>query len=139
MNTRDELARIDFNDVMAISADGNYTKLTLKSGRTITLLSGLSDMEIVAKRTCKSFIKVGRSHIINQKYLAMVNTIKKTITLADDTIKTCTELHVSKESIISFKRYLEKTKGEPISDFSPANGQMSAVVIELHTSPPSRP
>ena len=130
LNTRDELARIDFCDVMAITADGNYTTLTLRSGRNITLLSGLRDMETVARQTCKTLVKVGRSHIINMKYLAMVNTVKRTVTIADDSLKTSMELRISKEGVLAFKRMLEDMEGEPIVDFNPSNCQMSAMVLK---------
>jgi len=129
LGTRDEIACVNFNDVMVIIADGNYVRLTLRSGRTMLLLSGLHDMENVATRTCTSFRKVGRSHVVNLKYIAVINTAKRTITLADDSVKTSIDINVSKEAALALKRYMEELKGDMIVDFIPTNGHMSAKVV----------
>lgn len=130
LTTRDELTRIDFNDVMAIVADGNYVTIKLRSGRSINLLSGLHDIEKVATKTCHTLTRVGRSHIVNTVFIAVINAVKQTITVADDASKTTFDLHVSKEAVLEFKRQMESIGGEPIQEFMPSNSHMSAKVIE---------
>lgn len=126
-NTRDELTRVCLDDVMYVVADGNYVTIEMRSGRSMTLLASMQNIEqVIANEPDIHFEKVGRSHIINLTFLSQVNTLKRTITLADDIAKESVVLSVPKEAIRHLKQLLVDVPKSQVPEFSTHNGTMEA-------------
>jgi DNA-binding LytR/AlgR family response regulator len=87
LNSRDELVLIDLDTVVLFQADGNYTKLMYVGGLKQTLSMGLSKLELCLKAALpegkSNFIRLGRSMIINQKYLYSINMTTHKLFLGD--------------------------------------------------------
>lgn len=85
-NTRDELTCIESDLVALVKADGNYSKIVYITGKQIQLTSGISRLEIILKSTSNSvnrFVRLGRSHIINHRYLFRIEPLKQSLLLSD--------------------------------------------------------
>lgn len=68
------------DDIVYCEADGNYTNITLLKGKTELVFERLG--EIADRLLCdKKFIRVGRSLIINKKYIHKINTKDSTCIL----------------------------------------------------------
>ena len=81
INTRTGTFFINPSDILYCEADGNYTTICL--GRKQHLCSmNLGKVEELLPE--KSFIRVGRSHIINFEYITLLDRRKCTVTLIKD-------------------------------------------------------
>lgn len=86
INSRDELVSIDVGLVAVVKANGNYclvyyinkreTLVALPIGQLDTLLKARND-------SVNRFVKVGRSFIINQRYLHRVDLPRQLLYLSD--------------------------------------------------------
>lgn len=89
INTRDELNLIDLDLVACINASGNYSNIMYIDGNKILVSVGLSQMEIIIKDAVSkqqlpnTFVRLGRSVIINNRYLSQINILKQKLTLSD--------------------------------------------------------
>lgn len=126
-STRDELTKVNIADVMYIQADGNYAVVHFKSGRRTSLLASLQSMwQLLESSYPGKFVFTGRSHIVNIQYVCQLNSIHKTILVADDNTKEHALLHVSKGSIVTLREIINKEIVADISDFRTKNGSMKA-------------
>lgn len=129
-STRDELIKVNFSDVMYIKADGNYSVICMKSGRKLSLLSSLNEIKkLLDEALPNSFFVVGRSHIVNIQYVSQINSVRKTIVVADDNTKESMTLHVSKHSVTQLMEVLKTDIGKDIDIFVPKNGNLKASAI----------
>lgn len=87
LNTRDELLILDLDRVAFFEANGNYTRLTYISGSALVLNTGLSGVEKILVNALpkgqSSFVRLGRSLIINENYLSNINLLKQYLVLSD--------------------------------------------------------
>lgn len=89
LNSRDELLIIDLQKIAFFQANGNYTHFNYISGDTHLVTLGLSKVEQYIRMSWPKdvpspFVRLGRSLIINQTYLAEINVLKQRITLSDN-------------------------------------------------------
>lgn len=88
LNSRDELLIIELKKVAFFHAKGNYTNLTYLHGETRLLSLNLSKVEELLRKTLPKdqpspFIRLGRSLIINQNFLAEISVLKQRLRLSD--------------------------------------------------------
>ena len=87
INTRDELLILDLDKIAYFQANGNYTRLTYISGQALALNMGLSGVEKLLSATLakgtSSFVRLGRSLVINENYLSNINLLKQYLVLSD--------------------------------------------------------
>lgn len=89
INTRDELNLIDLDLVACVKASGNYSNVMYIDGKKIMVSVGLSVFEgiikdAVAKRAlANTFVRLGRSVIINNRYLSQINILNQKVILSD--------------------------------------------------------
>lgn len=88
LNTRDELLIIDLAKIAFFQANGNYTHMQYIKGETHLLTIGISKVEEFIRQVWpanqpSTFIRLGRSLLINQTYLTEINILKQRITLSD--------------------------------------------------------
>lgn len=112
LNMRDEMLIIDLDKVAFFQANGNYTELTYIEGQKQMLTLGLSKVEEYIKKVLpadrpSSFIRIGRSLIINQRYLYSINTLKQKLVLSDCANHTYI-LSVSKNLLKAYKEIMSK-------------------------------
>lgn len=106
-----ELVRIATERIVCISSDGNYSTLMQTDGmsRTVTYQLGqLEDMigDQLGKRDT-TFIRVGKSVIINRSYIHYINIPKQRLVLSD--LATFNHsVSASKEALKNLKDYIEK-------------------------------
>lgn len=108
LNSRDELLLVEIEKIAFLQADGNYTRLTYIGSRQINLTMNISGVEkLIAKAVPKdapgSFIRLGRSLIINQAYLSSISVAKQRVVLSDNAEHTYS-LPVPKDTLKEYKR-----------------------------------
>lgn len=107
INGRDELIILDLSKVACFIADTDYTIIHYISGMTTTISMGLCKVEEIigtVPQTNKcDFVRIGRSHIINQAFLYQIQSLQQKLILSDGDKKIV--LSVAKETL---KRYKQK-------------------------------
>jgi len=88
LNSRDELIILDLDRIAYFQANGNYTQLTYISGQKQLLTLGLSKIEAVIRSATPpghpgSFLRLGRSVIINRKFVITISVPKQKLYLGD--------------------------------------------------------
>lgn len=110
LNTRDEMLIIDLDKIAFFQANGNYTELTYIEGQKLMLSLGLSKVEEYIKKILpvdrpSPFIRLGRSLIINQRFLYSINTLKQKLILSDCANHTYI-LSISKNLLRTYKEIM---------------------------------
>lgn len=83
-NSRDELLSLNLDLLAAIQACGKYTRAVYINKREFTLTINLSKMEEALKGyPGYHFIRLGRSIIINHKFLQRIEVNKQQLVLSD--------------------------------------------------------
>lgn len=107
-NTRDELVRVDLRHVVFFKSDKNYTEIYFINGQSVivsypigSVAEMLSNEQIREK--AGAFIRLGRSVIINPKYLFKINTLKQELILGEMSQKQMYKLQLPKETLRKFK------------------------------------
>lgn len=88
INLRDELAVIDTEMVAYVNANSNYSDIYFIKGGKRTLSMTISKVESLLKQPYSSsneipFVRIGRSLLINQKYLVHIDLLKEKLLLSD--------------------------------------------------------
>lgn len=87
VNTRDEYHRIDLNKVAYLESDGNYTHIQFINKMRVTLCMNLNDIHKLMisqlQNKVKIFVRTGKRHIINRKFVSQVAVLRQKLTLSD--------------------------------------------------------
>ncbi len=114
INSRDELNLIDLDLVACIHANGNYSNVMYIDGNKIMVSVGLSQFELIIKdsvnkqRLTNTFVRLGRSVIVNNRYLSQINILKQKLTLSDRGTHAY-QLTVPKNLLKSYKELIRKS------------------------------
>ncbi|MGM9799618.1 MAG: hypothetical protein ACI30M_02895 [Muribaculaceae bacterium] len=114
INTRDELNLVDLDLVACINASGNYSNVMYIDGNKLLVSIGLSQFEAIIKDAASrqtepsTFVRLGRSVIVNNRYLSQINLIKQKITLSDRGTHAY-QLTVPKTLLRSYKELIRKS------------------------------
>ncbi len=108
--TSTEIVRVPPDSVVFISADGNYSAITLADGESfvLTLQLGQIERRIASMLVADDnrFIRIGKSLIVNRNYIAFINPSRQKMILSD-----CKafrhEVSASKEALKALKELLE--------------------------------
>lgn len=105
-----EYYRIPFDTIVAIVADGNYCQITtvdsnvnvvtLQLGQIESLINGLEPFPD------NIFIRIGKSLIVNSRYISYLSIAKQKIVLSDGRSFRFTH-NASREALRALKQYLE--------------------------------
>lgn len=110
-NSRDELYRIDMQNIVYIEADGNYTHIVLRNEKRGTVCMSLMQMQNVLNEKLKEhaavFARVGKRYIINLQYVYHINSLKQQLTLSDGSTF-CYDICLSKEALRTLKELFVK-------------------------------
>lgn len=109
--TTTEIVRVPADTVVYITADGNYSAITLADGENFVLTLQLGQIERrVAEMLDKDdhrFIRIGKSLIVNRDFIAFIHPVRQKMILSD-----CRnfrhEVSASKDALKALKELLEK-------------------------------
>lgn len=109
--TSTELIRVPGEYVVFITADGNYSAITMADGSEYVLTLQLGQIERrIAEMVSEEdnrFIRIGKSLIVNCEFITLINPSRQKLILSD-----CRnfkhEVSASREALRILKEYLEK-------------------------------
>lgn len=109
--TTTEIVRVPADSVVFITADGNYSAITLADGENFVLTLQLGQIERrIAEMLDKDdhrFIRIGKSLIVNRDFIAFIHPVRQKMILSD-----CRnfrhEVSASKDALKALKELLEK-------------------------------
>ena len=111
ISTSTEMVRLREEDVVCITSDGNYSKICAIGGRSFLVASQLGQVEqMIAAQLHSSygfFVRIGRSLIINMRYLCYINISRQQLLLMDASGRQY-EQKASREALIQLKGITEK-------------------------------
>lgn len=88
LNLRDELTVVDTEEIAYVEANSNYSDIYFIKGGKRTLAIVLSKVEALIKMNYQDldncpFVRVGRSLLINQRYLVHIDILRQKLQLDD--------------------------------------------------------
>ncbi len=111
ISTSNDLVRIAPNCIVYVSSDGNYSTLVQADGEMRMLSFQLGQIEkMIASQLGSegnSFIRIGKSLIINRSYIYYINEPKQKLVLSDVATFSHT-VTASREALKQLKELLEK-------------------------------
>lgn len=112
ISTANELIRVKPERVVYISSDGNYSTMMLHDKTEHLFTFNLSQcqkiIESQLKEEASTFIRIGKSLIINHDYIYRIHITKQLLILSDMTFNESFSLVASKEALKQLKYVLEK-------------------------------
>ena len=124
ISTSNELVRVATDDIVYVRADGNYSNLMLTNGMSRTMTLQLHDFEDAFKRLQNNmFVRVGRSLIVNKRYIYVINLTDQQLILSGGIISepivfygqsrlgTPQNITLSRDALKQLKELLENDKG----------------------------
>lgn len=110
ISTANELLRIAATRIIYISSDGNYSNLLTSGGEIKMVTFQLGQIEEMIHKQLpevkSTFIRIGRSLIINLNHVYQINISRQQLVLQDrDSTYT---LSASKEALKALKEFIEK-------------------------------
>ena len=107
------MVRVATDEIVYVRADGNYSDLVLTNGkiRKLTFQIHFFD-EIFQQLRRNMFVRVGRSLIVNKRYIYVINLTEQMMLFAGQQIKSdIAPVKVSREALRQLKEQLEEEKG----------------------------
>ncbi|MDO4971788.1 MAG: LytTR family DNA-binding domain-containing protein [Bacteroidales bacterium] len=107
-NTRDELLRVELRKVLYFQADKNYTEVYFVNGYHVNLPSSMSQIEQLLnnnklKGRITPFVRIGRSLIVNLRYILHIRTLKQELILGDLSCTKVARIPVAKNALKKLK------------------------------------
>lgn len=111
LSNANELVRIAADSLVYVASEGNYSDIRTRDGEKRTVTVQLGIIEELIHRQFKSneneCVRIGKSLIVNLRFVHLINPTKKQIILSDNhTFKF--SLEASKEALRQLKDYFEK-------------------------------
>lgn len=109
--TSTEIIRVPTDAVVFVTADGNYSTITLADGENFTLTMQLGQIERriadMLDEDDNRFIRIGKSLIVNRDFIAFINPLRQKMILSDcRTFRH--DVSASKEALRALKELMEK-------------------------------
>ncbi len=109
--TSSEIIRVPTDAVVFVTADGNYSTITLADSGNFTLTMQLGQIERriadMLDEDDNRFIRIGKSLIVNHDFIAFINPLRQKMILSDcRTFRH--EVSASKEALRALKELMEK-------------------------------
>ena len=113
ISTTTELVRVATDEIVYVRADGNYSDLVLTNGKSRKMTFQLHFFDEVFQRLHDNlFVRVGRSLIVNKRYIYVINLTEQTLTFSGQQINgDIKPVNVSREALKQLKELLENEKG----------------------------
>lgn len=107
ISSTNELVRVLPQRIVYVSSDGNYSTMVLHD-KTFNLSHFQKIIETQLKEDACTFIRIGKSIIINKEYIYKINMGKQLLVLSDMALNEAFKLSASKEALKQLKLLLEK-------------------------------
>ena len=108
-----EVIRVSPDRIVYILSDGNYSTMTLIDKEEHLFSFNLASFEKIIEQQlgtdAQTFIRLGKSLIINGKYIYYVNVSKQQIILSDSSFPNKFTLSASREALKALKTVLEES------------------------------
>ena len=108
-----EVIRVSPDRIVYILSDGNYSTMTLIDKEEHLFSFNLASFEKIIEQQlgtdAQTFIRLGKSLIINGKYIYYVNVSKQQIVLSDSSFPNKFTLSASKEALRALRTVLEES------------------------------
>ena len=113
ISTSTELVRVATDEIVFVRADGNYSDLVLTNGKSRKMTFQLHFFDEVFQQLQNNmFVRVGRSLIINKRYIHVINLTEQMLIFSGQQIKgDIKPVNVSREALRQLKELLENEKG----------------------------
>lgn len=113
ISTSTELVRVATDEIVYVRADGNYSDLVLTNGKSRKMTFQLHFFDEVFQQLQNNmFARVGRSLIVNKRYIHVVNLTEQILIFSGQQIKSDIKpVNVSREALKQLKELLESEKG----------------------------
>jgi len=113
ISTSTELVRVATDEIVYVRADGNYSDLVLTNGKSRKMTFQLHFFDEVFQQLQNNmFARVGRSLIVNKRYIHVINLTEQILVFSGQQIKSDIKpVNVSREALKQLKELLENEKG----------------------------
>jgi DNA-binding LytR/AlgR family response regulator len=113
ISTSTEFVRVATEEIVFVRADGNYSDLMLTNGKCRKMTFQIHYFDEIFQRLRKNmFVRVGRSLIVNKRYIHVINLPEQMIIFSGQQIKNeIAPVRVSREALKQLKEQLENEKG----------------------------
>ena len=113
ISTSTELVRVATDEIVYVRADGNYSDLVLTNGKSRKMTFQIHFFDDIFQQLRRNmFVRVGRSLIVNKRYIYVINLTEQMILFAGQQMKTdIAPVRVSREALKQLKEQLENEKG----------------------------
>ncbi len=109
LNSRDELLRLDIQNIVYFEADGNYTNIVSINELKGVVCTNLAQMQKYLSEHLKEnatiFARVGKKYIINLRHLYSINTLRQSVILSDGATFSF-QLSIGKDALKELKHIL---------------------------------
>ena len=110
ISTSTELVRVATDEIVYVRADGNYSDLVLTNGKSRKMTFQLHFFD--QRLHDNLFVRVGRSLIVNKRYIYVINLTEQTLAFSGQQIMgDIRPVSVSREALKQLKELLENEKG----------------------------
>jgi DNA-binding LytR/AlgR family response regulator len=112
ISTSTELVRVATDEIVYVRADGNYSDLVLTNGKSHKMTFQIHFFDEVFHQLRRNlFVRVGRSLIVNKRYIYVINLTEQRLVFAGQQIKgEIDPIKVSREALKQLKEQLEDEK-----------------------------
>ena len=124
ISTSTELVRVATDEIVYVRADGNYSDLVLTNGKSRKMTFQLHFFDEVFQQLQNNmFVRVGRSLIVNKRYIYVINLTEQQLILSGGELKepivfygqsnanSPQNITLSREGLKMLKELLENEKG----------------------------
>ena len=114
ISTSTELVRVATDEIVYVRADGNYSDLVLTNGKSRKMTFQLHFFDEVFQQLQNNmFARVGRSLIVNKRYIHVINLTEQILIFSGQQIKSDIKpVNVSRDALKQLKELLENEKGK---------------------------
>jgi DNA-binding LytR/AlgR family response regulator len=112
ISTSTELVRVATDEIVFVRADGNYSDLVLTNGKSRSMTFQLHFFDEVFQQLKNNmFVRVGRSLIVNKRYIHVINLTEQLLVFSGQQITgELKPLRVSREALKQLKTVMENEK-----------------------------
>lgn len=124
ISTSTELVRVATDEIVYVRADGNYSDLVLTNGQSRKMTFQLHFFDEVFQQLQNNFfIRVGRSLIVNKRFIYVINLTEQQLILSGGAIKEeivfygqskfdkSKDVSLSRDALKQLKELIENEKG----------------------------
>ena len=114
ISNTNELVRVKPERIIYVASDGNYSTFVLHDKTehvfTMNLAHCMEELEHQLGKDASTFIRIGKSLIVNRTYIYRVNVTRQQLVMSDMNRNEAFVLQASKEALRQLKELMESDK-----------------------------